>query len=63
MDGAEYAVSSTNVMRLVTKSSCSAYDCEFVALAQDLDISLVTTDKRILKAFPKTAVSLDEFVH
>ena len=32
----EYAVPSAQTMQLVSSSSCSAYDCEFVALAQYL---------------------------
>lgn len=60
--GREYQVSSEQVLELVVQSKCSAYDCEFVALAQDLGVPLVTTDKQILKAFPKTAVSMEKFV-
>jgi predicted nucleic acid-binding protein len=45
MRGREYTVSSTHVLNLVRKSSCSAYDCEFVALAEDLEIPLLTTDR------------------
>ena len=62
MQGREYEVTSHQVLNLVAASSCSAYDCEFVALARDLDIPLVTTDKQILKQFPDNAISLEEYV-
>jgi predicted nucleic acid-binding protein len=59
--GRSYSVSSEAVLGLVKDSGCTAYDCEYVALAQDLGVPLVTTDKQILRAFPKTAVALDRF--
>ncbi len=62
MDGMEYEVTSLNVLQLVRESSCSVYDCEFVALARDLGAFLVTTDKQILREFPADTVSLDAFV-
>jgi predicted nucleic acid-binding protein len=58
----EYEVDSQQVLRLVASSTCSAYDCEFVALAQDLGIYLVTMDKQVLNDFPDVAVSLEAFV-
>jgi len=58
----EYGVSSMRVLDLVAASRCSAYDCEFVVLAQDLDVPLVTADKKILTAFPETAVSMAAFI-
>lgn len=61
MRGREYAVASQKVLNLVRKSPCSAYDCEFVALAEELDVSLVTTDRKVIAAFPRIAVSLKEF--
>ena len=57
-----HLVDSTAVMQLVSQSTCSAYDCEFVALAQELDVSLVTSDRRILRDFPGVAVDPAEFV-
>jgi len=59
--GYEYSVISRHVLTLADRAGCSAYDCEFVALAQDLGIPLVTTDRQILKAFPSLAVSPDVF--
>jgi predicted nucleic acid-binding protein len=61
MDGREYQVSSGRVLELAARSKCTGFDCEYVALAQDLDVPLVTADAQILKAFPKTAVSLEKF--
>jgi predicted nucleic acid-binding protein len=60
--GSEYSVASTFVLQLALRSGCSAYDCEFVALALDLDVPLITTDRQVLKAFPDTAVSPEDFV-
>ena len=60
--GRAYNVSSENVLELVKSSGCSAYDCEYIALARDLGVLLVTADKQLLKAFPKIAVSLEKFV-
>ncbi len=59
LDDNEYKISSAHILQLVNSSRCSAYDCEFVALAQYLDIPLITADKKILEEFPKTAKSLD----
>lgn len=56
--GFEYEVNSRRVLELVRDSVCTAYDCEFVALAMQLGVKLVTTDRAILKAFPKHASSL-----
>lgn len=62
MDANEFEVNSTHVMSLVSGSSCSAYDCEFVALADDLNIQLVTFDKKIIREFPDIAIDPKEFV-
>jgi predicted nucleic acid-binding protein len=58
MSGAEYEVSSAAVLELVRDSDCSAYDCEFVALANSLGTKLLTVDKKLLRAFAPTAVAL-----
>ena len=59
--GREYEVSSYEVLRLASESECSAYDCEFVAAANDLKAHLVTVDKELLRKFPSVTVSLTTF--
>ena len=58
LEGAEFAVDSISILELVRDSKCSAYDCEFIALAKRLDAKLVTMDSKLLRAFPEYAVSL-----
>ena len=62
MTNNEFNVSSSQVLSLVAKSSCSSYDCEFVSLAQHLNIQLVTQDKKILREFPSYATSISKFL-
>ena len=59
----EYPVTSEVVFTLVNRSHCSAYDCEFVALAKELSLLLITADKKILREFPETAVSPQQFIN
>lgn len=58
LEGAEFEVESSAVLELVRDSDCSAYDCEFIALAMKLDTSLITMDKKLLRAFPRLAIAL-----
>ena len=62
MDGGEYEIVSSQVLGLVSESTCSAYDCEFVALARDLNVPLLTVDKQILKQFPEETITLEEYI-
>ena len=54
----EREVDSAAVINLVAASACSAYDCEFVALARQMDIPLVTEDVGLLRAFPDVAIGM-----
>ena len=58
LEGAEFELESLAVLELVRDSYCSAYDCEFIALAMKLDTKLITMDKKLLRAFPKRAIAL-----
>jgi len=61
MEAHAYEVNSTHVLRLVSTSACSSYDCEFVALADDLDVQLVTFDKQICSEFSDIGIHPKDF--
>ncbi len=58
MRDGEYEVDSRSVLELVRDSECSAYDCEFVALAMTLGTMLVTMHGKVLRSFPDISVPL-----
>jgi len=58
MSGNEYDVDPARVLSLACESECSAYDCEYVALAMALGARLATRDDQLLRAFPGVAVTL-----
>jgi predicted nucleic acid-binding protein len=58
LESTEFQVSSRAVLQLVKESDCSAYDCEFVALAIELSTKLVTQDRKLLRAFPEYTEAL-----
>jgi len=62
MSGFEMQVKSSVVFQLVKESSCSSYDCEFVALALELQTSLITYDKKILSEFKSIAQTPEQFL-
>jgi predicted nucleic acid-binding protein len=49
------------ILTLARRARASAYDCEYVALAEGLDLALVTGDGRLAKLFPEVAVTLSDF--
>lgn len=56
----EFVVDSRGVLELARDSGCSAYDCEFVALATTLGVKLATMDGQLLRSFPQIAVALPQ---
>ena len=58
-----YEVNSTQVLQLIQNSSCSSYDCEFVALADDLGLQLISFDNQICRKFSEIAVHPKKFVN
>ena len=58
----EFCAPAGQVFDLAAQSSCTAYDCEFVAVARERGVPLVTANRAILREFPHIAVSLDKFL-
>ncbi|HJU42178.1 MAG TPA: type II toxin-antitoxin system VapC family toxin [Vicinamibacterales bacterium] len=59
--GREFSVNTAHVLTLAATSGCSPYDCEFVALAIERGVPLVTNDREVLKAFPAIAIPIDRY--
>ena len=57
----EHLVASEKIFAIVGESKLSAYDAEFVALADVLGAPLVTADRIVLRAFPDRALTMEAF--
>ncbi len=57
-----FDIDSFSVLSLAHQSGCSAYDCEFVSLAQALGSKLITADKKLLQAFPEIAMTAPDYI-
>ena len=53
--GRQHLVPTRTVFELARDSGCSAYDCEYVALAKLLAVPLITEDRALLRAFSDIA--------
>jgi predicted nucleic acid-binding protein len=62
LSGNEYMVDSLSVLSLAQASGCTAYDCEFVAVAKNLGTTLITADKQLTKNFPRLAMTASAFL-
>ena len=58
----EFAVPSDDVLELTCHHRITAYDGEYVVLAKQLGVSLVTFDNAVRKAFPHIAISARNFI-
>ncbi len=58
----EYAVYSEAVLNFVQTTTLSAFDAEFVVLAEHFNTKVVTTDSKLLQEAPYRAVSPEGFL-
>jgi len=49
MEGRSYTIESETILEIAARTGCSGYDAEFVALAEQLNLPLVTYDEAILR--------------
>jgi predicted nucleic acid-binding protein len=62
LESLDFNLSSKSIYKLIETTRCSAYDCEFVALAIDFDIRLLTYHKQILNTFPEIAIRPEDYL-
>lgn len=57
----EHEVDMLQALRLAVLNQKSAYDAHYVALAADLDVPLITEDRRLRQTFPDRCLSMQDF--
>lgn len=62
LNGRSYDVDLEAALRLAIQEAITAYDAQFVLLAQTLGCSLLTEDSQLVKKFPGLAVTLNGFL-
>jgi predicted nucleic acid-binding protein len=60
--GREHVSDSTTVLTLAKQSRHTAYDCEFVSLADRLSVPFITADRKLARSFPDRALTPEEFL-
>jgi len=58
----EYSVQSQSILELSSRLGCSAYDGEYLALAQQLNIHLITLDRPLARLSLGLSVEAGQFV-
>jgi len=56
MEDSSYEIPPERVLAVARRTTCSAYDSQYIALAEDLGLKLYTCDRKILKNCPGVAV-------
>lgn len=59
----EFSVGSDIVLELTNRYPISAYDAEFVCLANKFETQLITTDKKVLAHFADVAIQPETFIN
>ncbi len=58
---ADLRSSARDCLQLASQGRVSAYDAEFIFVAEQLGLPLVTADRKLARAFPGRALSPEEF--
>jgi predicted nucleic acid-binding protein len=58
----ELLTNTSSVLILVAESNCSAYDCEYIAVARHFNVNLITYDKQLIKEFPDIAMTAEQYL-
>jgi predicted nucleic acid-binding protein len=58
---AEVEPTTQECLEIAARGAVSAYDAEFVFVAERLDLTLVTGDRRLARAFPGRVRGIEEF--
>ena len=58
----ELPTNTSSVLILVAESNCSAYDCEYIAVARHFNVNLITYDKQLIKEFPDIAMTAEQYL-
>jgi len=62
MGAAEIAVNVELALDMAARLRITGYDAQYVALAQQLSVTLVTEDRKLREAAPGIALSLNEYL-
>jgi predicted nucleic acid-binding protein len=57
----EYQANMALALRLAMAQQITCYDAQYLALAQEFGVRLLTEDKELLRKFPAVAISLNAF--
>lgn len=63
LKGNEFEMDSFDVLKVVASSGLSAYDAEYVSLANQLRVSLATFDSRVLRQFEAIACTPETLIY
>ena len=55
-------VNMPNALRVAGEQNISAYDAQYVVLARNLGVPLITEDRKLLRAAPKEARSIKQYL-
>jgi predicted nucleic acid-binding protein len=62
MQGGQFEIPSLDIITLTEQYDCTAYTAEYVALALEQGVPLVTMDRMYLRKFPAVAVNAESFI-